>query len=446
MIERTTVELAIALAQMLTAIWMFTRGFVRRERPAMSLVAAALVTSVVFLALSLLGGATGGAALSSAETPLTTALVGAAFWMVVPIVGALFVLGVYDVSAWTAVYAAAVGYTLQNLASGAADFIELVLGAGSTEAVALPLTVLVEVLVATAVYVVVWWLVARPMAEGGLAAGGDRRMLAILSAVFLVVILFDTANKGLAEIGTSLELVLVLKLVHGGACALVLAMGNELLVNRHLREDALISQTMLATERHQYELSRENIEAINIKCHDIRHQIRQLRGRTADLAALEDIAQQVDIYDSLLRTGNDALDVILSEKGLVCEREGIDLRCIADGSSLSFMTPSDIYALFGNALDNAIEASRKIESPGDRSIALTVREAAGMASIHVENRFVGEVRLGADGLPLTSKCDTLNHGFGVRSIRLITQRYGGTMVTRAADGVFHLNVSLPLPA
>ena len=201
---------------------------------------------------------------------------------------------------------------------------------------------------------------------------------------------------------------------------------------------------MLATERRQYELSRENIEAINIKCHDIRHQIRQLEGRAADPKVLEDIAQQVDVYDSLIRTGNDALDVILSEKGLVCERERIDLRCIADGSALSFMAPTDIYALFGNALDNAIEASRKIERPDERSVALTVREAAGMASIHVENRFVGEVRTGADGLPQTSKDDALNHGFGTRSMRLIAQRYGGTMVTRAADGVFHLNVSLPL--
>ena len=443
MIERMPVELGLALAQMAAAIWMFARGFERRERSAAVLVAAALAAGAAYFALSLLAGQAADVT-AGMTPPLAAALVTALFWMVVPVAGALLVLGLFDVSAWTAVYAAAAGYTLQNLASGATDFIELILGGGSTEGVALLPTALIEVLVAVVTYVVAWRLVARPMAAGGLSAGRDRRMLAILGAVFLVVILFDTANKQLVRLGTPLELVLALKLVHGAACAFVLAMGNELLVNRHLREDALLSQTMLATERRQYELSRENIEAINVKCHDIRHQIRQLEGRAADPKVLEDITQQVDVYDSLIRTGNDALDVILSEKGLVCERERIDLRCIADGSALSFMAPTDIYALFGNALDNAIEASRKIERADERSIALTVREAAGMVSIHVENRFVGEVRTGADGLPQTSKDDALNHGFGTRSMRLIAQRYGGTMVTRAADGVFHLNVSLPL--
>lgn len=61
---------------------------------------------------------------------------------------------------------------------------------------------------------------------------------------------------------------------------------------------------------------------------------------------------------TLVHTGNDALDAILSEKGLACEQGGIAFRCMADGAAVGFMAPTDIYSLFGNALDNAIEASR----------------------------------------------------------------------------------------
>ncbi len=68
-----------------------------------------------------------------------------------------------------------------------------------------------------------------------------------------------------------------------------------------------------------------------------------------DPAALADVAREVDVYDAAVHTGNEALDTILTEKSLVCQREGITLTCVADGSALDFMAPADIYALFGNA-------------------------------------------------------------------------------------------------
>ena len=60
-----------------------------------------------------------------------------------------------------------------------------------------------------------------------------------------------------------------------------------------------------------------------------------------------------------MRTGNEILDTILTEKSLICENSGIHINCVADGSLLAFMNPVDLYTLFGNALDNAIEAGEK---------------------------------------------------------------------------------------
>ncbi len=102
-----------------------------------------------------------------------------------------------------------------------------------------------------------------------------------------------------------------------------------------------------------------------------------------------------------------------------------------------------MYALFGNLLDNAIEAVG-CEDPECRSTFVVVRKAMGQASIHVENHCSTSVEF-ANGLPKTTKGDRLNHGFGTRSIRSIVERYGGTLVMRQEDGVFHADIIMPLP-
>ena len=104
------------------------------------------------------------------------------------------------------------------------------------------------------------------------------------------------------------------------------------------------------------------------------------------------------------------------------------------------MAPADIYALFGNALDNAIEAVRGAKR---RSISLVVRRAMGVVSVSVENYYAPDAQPSfEDGLPQTTKADKANHGFGMRSMRAIAERYGGTLVARAEDGVFHLDIML----
>ena len=56
-------------------------------------------------------------------------------------------------------------------------------------------------------------------------------------------------------------------------------------------------------------------------------------------------------------TGNHALDVILTEKSLICKQKEIKLTCMADGKQLAFMQTTDLYSIFGNLLNNSIEAA-----------------------------------------------------------------------------------------
>ena len=230
----------------------------------------------------------------------------------------------------------------------------------------------------------------------------------------------------------------------------ILALEFELLYSSSMKiQNATIERLMRDRER-QYELSRDTIDAINMKMHDIRHQIRHLEDGSEGTAVLDkevlrDIAREVNVYDTHVTTGNDALDTILTETTLLGEREQISLASIVDGEALAFISPTDLYVLFGNALENAFEAVRKLDDPEKRNISLLVRRVANMASIHIENYFSGEIVYDTYGKIMSSKMNREEHGYGVRSMRQIVEKYGGTMTLSAEGQTFSVNMLIPIP-
>ena len=208
-----------------------------------------------------------------------------------------------------------------------------------------------------------------------------------------------------------------------------------------LEHDVTVMEHLMHMQSEQYRASKENVELINIKCHDMKHQISML-GDRIDPAALKEIKDVIAIYDESIKTGNEVLDVFLAEKSLLCKKENIRLECDADGKSLEFMNPPDLYSLFGNALDNSIDAVRKLEDD-DRAVEVSVKRRMNMVAIHIENRYSGELRFDGE-LPVTTKNDDKYHGYGMRSIRMIVDKYHGNMNIFASDGTFALDIILPL--
>lgn len=196
----------------------------------------------------------------------------------------------------------------------------------------------------------------------------------------------------------------------------------------------------------QYEMSRDNIEMINRKCHDLKHQIAALADMRTDSGRkdsfVKEIQDMVDVYDSSVATGNEALDTILMEKGLYCHLHHIQWTCIAQKDVLNFMDGIDLYTLMGNALDNAAESTEKI-AEADRSISVQIWQENGFAVLQIENTYEGE-RAFEDGLPVTTKEDKSEHGFGMRSIRDIAEKYRGTMSAKAESGFFTLSIVWPI--
>jgi len=210
------------------------------------------------------------------------------------------------------------------------------------------------------------------------------------------------------------------------------------------QERAIMEQLMVERERQQ-RISQENVDLINVKCHDLKHQIAALRDMPAGVErdrTIDELEQAVLIYDSAVRTGNESLDTVLTEKGLICEGRGIDFTCMADGSALSHVGSVDLYTLFGNALDNAIEATEQVSDPDNRLVSLRVERRGTFVRISVENTCAHMAEL-VDGLPATTKDDPSYHGFGLKSIRMIVERLGGNMTIEQREGSFALHILLP---
>ena len=214
--------------------------------------------------------------------------------------------------------------------------------------------------------------------------------------------------------------------------------------NKELEQDNAILQELLIREQKHYAMTKDTIDLINVKCHDLKHQISVLRNMDEKERdkSLGEVEKAIMIYGNIAKTGNETLDIVLTEKSFLCESYNIRFTYMIDGESLSFMAPYDISSLFGNAIDNAIESVMKEEEREKRIIKLNASLKRMYLTIHIENFCNEKVRF-KDGMPVTNKSDKKNHGFGVKSMNYVVKKYGGTMTMRQDGCLVSLDILLP---
>ena len=204
-------------------------------------------------------------------------------------------------------------------------------------------------------------------------------------------------------------------------------------------------ERLLHVSQQQAQMSAEAVEVINLKYHDLKHLLSHLRSRINhnDVESLsQEIAGAIDVYDSMTKTGSDALDVVLTQKALLCEGYHIPFDFLGSGEKLSFMSAADVASLFGNAMDNAIESQLR-EEESKRFINMQLKSTGNILLIHVDN-YCTHHPVFNNGMPETLKEDKKYNGFGVKSIQYIANKYGGQMRVAIEDDTFHLDVMIPM--
>ncbi|WP_169714827.1 ATP-binding protein [Spirochaeta cellobiosiphila] len=190
----------------------------------------------------------------------------------------------------------------------------------------------------------------------------------------------------------------------------------------------------------------KSMDYINYKAHDLKYQLSYLLNNIQDDTEIvfQDLNKGISHYDSYIKSGNKTLDTILTRKKLICVTKNISFSIVAKGSLLDFIQPLDLYTLFGNIIDNAIEALEKNVKTEDRAMSLSISQKHNFISIHMENYTTEEANF-INGLPVSTKSDLYNHGYGLPSIKYIVSQYKGALSLYQENHTFILDILFPLP-
>lgn len=210
--------------------------------------------------------------------------------------------------------------------------------------------------------------------------------------------------------------------------------------------EAVTEKNLREMQYRQYQSFRDNVDSINHKCHDLKHMIAALRrekdGTSRD-TQMEELEKSVMIYESQMNTGNKNLDAILTNACMVCNQKNIQWTCMADGKILDFVDSFDLYIMLGNALDNAIESLESVQDQENRFLSVNVWKRGMLAFIKIENYCEREVHF-HEGLPVTTKDNAEEHGFGSQSIQEIVGKYHGEIRRTVEHGIFVLDIMIPI--
>lgn len=209
-----------------------------------------------------------------------------------------------------------------------------------------------------------------------------------------------------------------------------------------IKAEHALQKQLMEQEKRQFEELKQSVQGINIKCHDLRHQIAN-HGQFLDKKEyVRELSASVSVYDSYIDTGNETLDIILMDKKLRCNTLNIPFTIIAEANDLSFMAAMDIYSLFGNTIENAMEYLITVPEE-KRLIRMNCKTVNTFFSIRIENYYEEKLKL-ENGLPVTTKKEKELHGFGMKSIEQIVKKYDGGMTIAGDNKLFSLNIVFPL--
>ncbi len=267
----------------------------------------------------------------------------------------------------------------------------------------------------------------------------------ILTIVFLIAFTISLlANFNLLNLAGLVDLVIY---ISSGVLAAVFMMIFMYAKNvLYLREQEQRDKVQIAQLQQQYAYYQDKLkdeERIRSIYHDLKNHLlvmesRQNTEETRQMA--ETLRSQIADYEDYVHTGNEFLDIILKDKAAKAREKQIDFSAMVDFHGIDFMEPLDISTIFGNAIDNAIEASENLPEY-KRLITVKAERVRDMLLITIENNTAPGNHL-TEG---TTKKDRFVHGFGIPNIKKAVEKYSGQCSFQQEERVYRLKILIPCP-
>ena len=214
----------------------------------------------------------------------------------------------------------------------------------------------------------------------------------------------------------------------------------------YLREQGQRDKMQIAQLQQQFAYYQEKMkdeERIRSIYHDLKNHLLVMESsqNTKETRRMaETLRSQIAAYEDYVHTGNEFLDIILKDKAAKAHEKQIDFSAMVDFHGIGFMESLDISTIFGNAIDNAIEASENLPE-SKRLITVKAERVRDMLLITIENNMSPGNHL-TEG---TTKKDCFVHGFGIPNIKRAVEKYGGQCSFQQEERTYRLNILIPCP-
>lgn len=213
------------------------------------------------------------------------------------------------------------------------------------------------------------------------------------------------------------------------------------------KQQTLEQENNLSRMNQQYyeSMEQQNFAIRRLK-HDLVNHLQTLLALPEEkrIIYIEEMLGNSEFTQILHYSGDTTVNVVLSTKEVVMRQKEIHFVPRMDITGELPFAKADICAIFANVLDNAIEACEKLPIQ-ERRICLEAKLGKGLLAVSVRNSYVGaESRFIEGKIPETTKGDTQNHGFGLKSIHEIVKRYDGSMEIKKEEKEFELFLYLPI--
>ena len=200
----------------------------------------------------------------------------------------------------------------------------------------------------------------------------------------------------------------------------------------------------LELQKMQYDTINERIEDMRRTNHDLRHHVlllKQIR-ETGNLSALDGIIASYPaslIHDQPLRyCENDTVNAVLTYFSEIALKNGIDYTVNIVLSEKCFIEKPDLAVMFGNIIENAVEACKFIDEKRYIKITGSHSSSPEQLSFIVENNYKVEPHTNDKGVFLSTKHK--GNGIGINSVRHIVGKYQGESSFMPDNGVFKVSV------